>query len=81
MSVRPEYFRFDNLNGGEMAVRLKTCVENGYEVFIQNTDWSNGEKAEVILNKDQLLRLISVLEDFSTMCKEPGELPDDLLEE
>lgn len=81
MSVRPEYFRLDNLNGGEMAVRLETCVENGYEVFIQNTDWSNGEKAEVILNKDQLLRLISVLEDFSTMCKEPGELPDDLLEE
>ena len=81
MSARPEYFRMENNNGGELTLRLQTSVDNGSEVFIESTDWNSYKKAEVILNKDQLIQLINVLQDFSTMCKEPGELPDDMREE
>ena len=81
MSNRPEFFILDETNGGKVTVHLEVNFETGYEVFIENTDWNTGKKAEVILNKDQLIQLIVVLQDFSTMCKEVGELPDDLAED
>ena len=81
MSARPEYFRMENINGGELTLRLQTSVDNGSGGFIESTDWNSYKKTGGILKKKQTVQLINVLQDFLTMCKKPGEPPDDMQEE
>lgn len=78
---RAEFFKFQDTNGGSIELRIEVSEEQGYEVFIRNDDWETDKNAEVILNKDQLVKFIHTLQDFSTMCKEPYELSDDMLED